>query len=203
MWYSAIGTRWGAYSIGYAESDDGIHWNRGPHYGDNLQLGPIGDGWERQMVEYPSVIPDQGKMRLFYCGNGYGCSGIGTAISSPLRATAVHGPCIVKITASEANASWDYRVPEGLSCDEGVFKTHQHPILDWHGPDSNGTIWHEWETTDEDLEILSRNPHAASFGLKFIQGICYRVMISPTQEGLALRFTATNLGDVVFNNWGV
>lgn len=40
MWYSAIGTRWGYYSICYAESDDGITWNRGTHYGDNLQLGP-------------------------------------------------------------------------------------------------------------------------------------------------------------------
>ncbi len=29
MWYSAIGTRWGYYSICYAESDDGIHWRRG------------------------------------------------------------------------------------------------------------------------------------------------------------------------------
>src|SRR5690606_36455935 len=29
MWYSAIGTRWGHYSICYAESEDGVHWNRG------------------------------------------------------------------------------------------------------------------------------------------------------------------------------
>ena len=81
MWYSAIGTRWGYYSICYAESDDGIHWRRGEHYGDNLQLTPQGDGWEKQMVEYPSVIQEGDRLRLFYCGNGYGRTGIGTALS--------------------------------------------------------------------------------------------------------------------------
>jgi predicted GH43/DUF377 family glycosyl hydrolase len=81
MWYSAIGTRWGYYSICYAESDDGIHWRRGERYGDNLQLTPQGDGWEKQMVEYPSVIQEGDRLRLFYCGNGYGRTGIGTALS--------------------------------------------------------------------------------------------------------------------------
>lgn len=81
MWYSAIGTRWGYYSIGYAESDDGIHWRRGAKYLDNLQLQPTGEGWEKQMVEYPSVVMEDGRLRLFYCGNGYGSSGIGTAVS--------------------------------------------------------------------------------------------------------------------------
>src|SRR5690606_3660616 len=37
MWYSAIGTRWGFYSICYAESADGLHWSRGANSGDNLQ----------------------------------------------------------------------------------------------------------------------------------------------------------------------
>ncbi len=82
MWYSAIGTKWGYYSICYAESDDGIHWRRGPKVGDNLQLTPQGSGWERQMVEYPSVIAEGKRLRLFYCGNGYGQSGIGTAVSA-------------------------------------------------------------------------------------------------------------------------
>lgn len=83
MWYSAIGTRWGYYSICYAESDDGIVWRRGKTYGDNLQLEPNGDGWEKQMVEYPTVIREGDRLRLFYCGNGYGRTGIGTAISAP------------------------------------------------------------------------------------------------------------------------
>ncbi|QDU97176.1 glycoside hydrolase family protein [Lignipirellula cremea] len=84
MWYSAIGTRWGAYSICYAESTDGIHWRRGPESGDNLQLAPQGAGWEQKMVEYPSVIVEGDHLRLFYCGNGYGSTGIGTAVSEPL-----------------------------------------------------------------------------------------------------------------------
>jgi predicted GH43/DUF377 family glycosyl hydrolase len=81
MWYSAIGSRWGYYSICYAESDDGIHWRRGVKSGDNLQLTPQGNGWEAQMVEYPSVIREGNRLRLFYCGNGYGRTGIGTAVS--------------------------------------------------------------------------------------------------------------------------
>ena len=83
MWYSAIGTRSGYYSICYAESDDGVHWRRGLKAGDNLQLTPTGDGWESQMVEYPSVIQEGNRLRLFYCGDGYGKTGIGTAVSKP------------------------------------------------------------------------------------------------------------------------
>lgn len=82
MWYSAIGTRWGFYSICYAESDDGRHWRRGGQYGANLQLTPHGDGWERQMVEYPTVIAEGAGLRMFYCGNGYGKTGIGTALGT-------------------------------------------------------------------------------------------------------------------------
>ena len=85
MWYSAIGTRWGYYSICYAESDDGVHWRRGVHSGDNLQLSPQGSGWERQMVEYPTVIAEGSGLRMFYCGNGYGRTGIGTAIGTPVK----------------------------------------------------------------------------------------------------------------------
>ena len=87
MWYSAIGTRWGYYSICYAESDDGLLWRRGDRYGDNLQLQPAGTGWEKQMVEYPSVIAEGDALRLFYCGNGYGQTGIGTALSAPANTT--------------------------------------------------------------------------------------------------------------------
>lgn len=85
MWYSAIGTRWGYYSICYAESDDGLTWRRGTRHGDDLQLAPQGTGWEKQMVEYPTVIPEGDRLRLFYCGNGYGGTGIGTAVSVPFE----------------------------------------------------------------------------------------------------------------------
>lgn len=81
--YSAIGTRFGAYSICEAVSRDGIHWDRGEP-GKNLSLAPQGDGWESEMVEYTSVVEEEGRLRLFYCGNGYGATGIGTAVAEKL-----------------------------------------------------------------------------------------------------------------------
>jgi len=34
------------------------------------------------MVEYPCVISEGDHLRLFYCGNGYGSTGIGTALEA-------------------------------------------------------------------------------------------------------------------------
>jgi predicted GH43/DUF377 family glycosyl hydrolase len=81
--YGAIGNRFGAYSICEARSADGLHWDRGA-VGENLALAPEGNGWESQMTEYPNVIREGDHLRLFYCGNGYGATGIGTAIATPL-----------------------------------------------------------------------------------------------------------------------
>jgi hypothetical protein len=200
MWYSAIGTRWGWYSICYAESEDGIRWRRGERWGDNLQLAPSGRGWENEMVEYPSVIRDGARLRLFYCGSGYGRTGIGTAVASPLRAVGTRGLCLARLVAHEAAAEWELRIPEGLSCEEGVFKLHHHPIVEWHGPDPRGAIWHEWTTNDADFQIISSWEHARSFGLVFIQGIHYRVTLTPSEHGLELRFSATNLSERTFHN---
>lgn len=79
MLYCGIGTRWGYYSISEAYSADGYLWERGT--GDeNLSLLPDANSpWESQMVEYPCVIREGDTLRLFYCGNGYGKTGIGTA----------------------------------------------------------------------------------------------------------------------------
>jgi predicted GH43/DUF377 family glycosyl hydrolase len=81
--YAGIGTRFGAYSICEAVSGDGLTWDRG-RPGENLSLPPTGTGWEGKMTEYPNVIEENGKLRLFYCGNGYGSTGIGTALADPL-----------------------------------------------------------------------------------------------------------------------
>jgi len=79
--YAAIGTRFGAYSICEAVSDDALTWDRG-NPGDNLSIPPTRDAsWEGKMTEYPNVIEEDDKLRLFYCGNGYGATGIGTAIA--------------------------------------------------------------------------------------------------------------------------
>jgi predicted GH43/DUF377 family glycosyl hydrolase len=81
--YAGIGTRFGAYSICEATSDDGLLWQRG-RPGENLSLPPGGNGWESRMTEYPNVIEENGQLRLFYCGNGYGATGIGTALAKML-----------------------------------------------------------------------------------------------------------------------
>lgn len=82
--YAGIGTRFGAYSICEAASRDGLNWERGKP-DENLAIAPSGDGWESGMVEYPNVIEENGRLRLFYCGNGYGATGIGTAIAEKLE----------------------------------------------------------------------------------------------------------------------
>jgi predicted GH43/DUF377 family glycosyl hydrolase len=81
MLYCGIGTRWGYYSISEAWSRDGYAWERGE--GDrNLSLAPGAKGsWEDQMVEYPALVREGDRLRLYYCGNGYGATGIGTAVA--------------------------------------------------------------------------------------------------------------------------
>jgi predicted GH43/DUF377 family glycosyl hydrolase len=81
--YAGIGSRFGAYSICECASEDGLNWERGEP-DENLAMAPQGDGWESHMVEYPNIIEENGKLRLFYCGNGYGATGIGTALADPL-----------------------------------------------------------------------------------------------------------------------
>jgi predicted GH43/DUF377 family glycosyl hydrolase len=81
--YAGIGTKFGAYSICEAVSDDGLVWERGAP-GENLALAPQGKGWESKMTEYPNVIQEGDNLRLFYCGNGYGTTGIGTAVAPML-----------------------------------------------------------------------------------------------------------------------
>ena len=61
---------------------DGYTWDRGQGDGNlSLILDPENE-WESQMVEYPSIIEEAGGRRLFYCGNGYGKTGIGTATTA-------------------------------------------------------------------------------------------------------------------------
>lgn len=81
--YAGIGTQFGAYSICEAASADGETWQRG-RPGENLALAPTGDGWESEMVAYPHVVREKNRLRLFYCGNRYGATGIGTAVADVL-----------------------------------------------------------------------------------------------------------------------
>ncbi|NKB68151.1 MAG: hypothetical protein GKR89_13900 [Candidatus Latescibacteria bacterium] len=82
MLYCGIGTQWGFYSISQAVSQDGYQWHCGEG-NQNLVLAPDkASPWESQMVEYPCLVKEEEQMRLFYCGNGYGTTGIGTAVSA-------------------------------------------------------------------------------------------------------------------------
>jgi len=98
MVYSAIGTRWGFYSLAQAVSADGYRWQRGAARTDeDLVLAPetsSNASWDAQMVEYAAVwragssgsggsggdssaAAQRRMLGLFYAGNGYGRTGIG------------------------------------------------------------------------------------------------------------------------------
>jgi hypothetical protein len=65
------------YLIGYAESKDGIHWNRKD---EQVGITTSKSGWDSEMIEYPFYINHNGKKYLFYNGNEYGKTGIGYAV---------------------------------------------------------------------------------------------------------------------------
>jgi hypothetical protein len=74
MWYSYRGDN---YRIGYAESVDGIKWDRKDH---ESGIDVSESGWDSQMIEYPCVFKDNGVYYMLYNGNGYGKTGIGLAV---------------------------------------------------------------------------------------------------------------------------
>jgi hypothetical protein len=75
MWFSARGP---AYRIGYAESNDGVSWER-----KDEEAGISSSGeWDSDMQAYPAVFDHGGRRYLLYNGNGYGRTGVGWAIAS-------------------------------------------------------------------------------------------------------------------------
>jgi hypothetical protein len=76
MFYCAGSQRRG-YRLGYAESADGLRWDRKD---DELRgLDVSASGWDSQMVAFPSVVTCGARTYLFYNGNNYGESGVGYA----------------------------------------------------------------------------------------------------------------------------
>ncbi len=65
-----------SYRIGYAESADGINFQRKDN---EVGLDISEDGWDSKMIEYPLVMNLLGKKIMFYNGNGFGASGFGYA----------------------------------------------------------------------------------------------------------------------------
>jgi hypothetical protein len=74
MWYSRRGHR---YRLGYAQSHDGLVWERKD---DELSIDVSPDGWDSEMIEYPCVFDHGDQRYLVYNGNGYGATGIGWAL---------------------------------------------------------------------------------------------------------------------------
>ncbi len=66
-----------SYRIGYAESCDGLHWERQP---DPAGLERSAEGWDSVMLAYTNVVRLPGRLYCFYNGNGFGMSGLGYAV---------------------------------------------------------------------------------------------------------------------------
>lgn len=80
MWFSARGP---AYRIGYAESSDGVNWER-----KDAAAGISSSGdWDSEMQAYPAVFDHDGARYLLYNGNGYGRTGVGWAVETAATAS--------------------------------------------------------------------------------------------------------------------
>ena len=66
------------YRIGYAESKDGLNWERLDHLA-GIDVSP--SGFDSEMIEYAAVVKHDGRHFMFYNGNNYGFDGIGLAVS--------------------------------------------------------------------------------------------------------------------------
>ena len=74
MWYSYRGD---SYRIGYAESSDGIQWERKEELAG---IDVSANEWDPEIIEYPHVFDHKGSQYMFYNGNGFGKTGFGLAV---------------------------------------------------------------------------------------------------------------------------
>jgi len=65
-----------SYRIGYAKSTDLVNWHRDD---SQVDLQPSVNGWDSQMIAYPSVFELKGDTYMIYVGNGNGQTGFGLA----------------------------------------------------------------------------------------------------------------------------
>lgn len=83
MWYCFRGSvdyrtdKEQAYRLGYAESRDGINWDRRDA---DVGIERSRNGWDSVMMEYPYVYEHGGRKYMLYNGNGFGETGIGYAV---------------------------------------------------------------------------------------------------------------------------
>jgi predicted GH43/DUF377 family glycosyl hydrolase len=77
LFYSIRKSSLGQYRMGYAESADGLVWNR---MDNALELDVSPEGWDSTAIEFAAPITIGEKSYLFYNGNDFGRDGIGLAI---------------------------------------------------------------------------------------------------------------------------
>lgn len=68
-----------SYKMGYAESFDGINWERKDNM-PSIEISEKVEDWDSQMIAYPYVIDVHGKLIAFYNGNAFGKTGFGAAV---------------------------------------------------------------------------------------------------------------------------
>ena len=76
MLFSYRGKKGDNYLIGYAHSIDGLTWNFDI---GGAGIEPSKNGWDSEMIEYPTIFNYNADTFLLYNGNGFGASGIGLA----------------------------------------------------------------------------------------------------------------------------
>lgn len=83
MWYCSRGSvnyrtdKKQSYRVGYAESGDGLTWERKDEL---VGIDRSDEGWDSVMMCYPYVFQHSDRKYLFYNGNGFGESGVGYAV---------------------------------------------------------------------------------------------------------------------------
>jgi hypothetical protein len=65
------------YRLGYASSEDLIHWSRND---DKVAIGTAEGEWDSDMMCYPNLFECEGKVYLLYNGNEFGKHGFGLAV---------------------------------------------------------------------------------------------------------------------------
>jgi predicted GH43/DUF377 family glycosyl hydrolase len=73
IWKMWVTRRVGEYAIAYAESNDGLHWERKDN---SFGLEPNGEGEEQYMTAYSAVVRSGREYFMFYNGTNYGMNGI-------------------------------------------------------------------------------------------------------------------------------
>ena len=75
MWYSFVAGQ--GYRIGYAESLDGLSWDRKD---TEFSIDVSSSVWDSEAMAYPYVFIHGSKKYMLYSGNGFGKAGFGLAV---------------------------------------------------------------------------------------------------------------------------